>query len=61
MKLASRRSGDWSLYSALGLDIAGTGWGLASLGAGLLGGLGAIASGRLASRHAGGGAQPTAA
>jgi putative oxidoreductase len=59
--VASIGAGDWSLDNALGLDIAGTGWGLAALGAGLVGALGAIASGRLASRHAGGGAQPTAA
>ena len=59
--VASIGAGDWSLDNALGLDIAGAGWGLAALGAGLLGALGAIASGRLASRHADGGAQPTAA
>jgi putative oxidoreductase len=59
--VAAIGAGDWSLDSALGLDIAGTGWGLAALGAGLLGALGAIGSGRLAPRHAGGGAQPTAA
>ena len=56
--VASIGAGDWSLDSALGLDIAGTGWGLASLGAGLLGGLGAIASGRLVSRHADGAPSP---
>jgi putative oxidoreductase len=59
--VASIGAGDWSLDNALGLDIAGTGWGLAALGAGLVGALGAITSGRLASRHAGGGAQPTTA
>ena len=59
--VASIGAGDWSLDNALGLDIAGAGWGLAALGAGLLGALGAIASGRLASRHADRSAQPTAA
>jgi putative oxidoreductase len=59
--LASIGAGNWSLDNALGLDIAGAGWGLAALGAGLLGALGAIGSGRLASRHASEGAQPTAA
>src|SRR3954469_4763502 len=61
--VASIGAGDWSRDSALGFDIAGIGWGLAALGAGLLGGLGAVASGRLASRHRGttGPAHPTAA
>jgi putative oxidoreductase len=58
--VASIGAGNWSLDNALGLDIAGAGWGLAALAAGLLGALGAIASGRLVSRHARGGAQPTA-
>jgi hypothetical protein len=43
-------SGEWSLDEALGIDIAGTGSALAALGAGLLGGLGAVVSGRLADR-----------
>lgn len=55
-------AGNWSLDNALGLDVAGAGWALAALGAGLLGALGAIGSSRLASRHSGTGhAHPTAA
>jgi putative oxidoreductase len=42
--------GEASLDSALGLDVNGLGWALAALGAGLGGGLGAVASGRLAHR-----------
>jgi len=45
--LAAVGPGSWSLDSALRLDLAGTGWALAALGAGLLGGLGAIVSGSL--------------
>ena len=53
--VASIGAGDWSLDNALGLDIAGAGWGLAALGAGLLGGAGALAAGRLGgARHSGG-------
>jgi putative oxidoreductase len=59
--VAAIGAGDWSLDNALGLDIAGAGWGLAALGAGLVGALGAIGSGRLASRRVEHDAQPTAA
>jgi putative oxidoreductase len=59
--VAAVGAGSWSLDSALNLDLAGTGWGLAALGAGLLGGLGAYASGRLASRERPTPAHPTAA
>jgi putative oxidoreductase len=45
--LAAVGAGDWSLDSALGFDLAGAGWALGALGAGLLGGIGAVASGRL--------------
>jgi putative oxidoreductase len=45
--LAAVGPGDVSLDSALGLDIHGLGWALAALAAGVLGGLGAVASGRL--------------
>jgi putative oxidoreductase len=45
--LAAVGAGELSLDSALGLDLAGAGWGLAALAAGVLGGLGAIASGHL--------------
>lgn len=41
-------AGDWSLDSAVGIDMSGTLWALAALGAGVVGGLGAVVSGRLA-------------
>ena len=50
--LAGVGAGGWSLDDALGLDVAGSGWALAALGAGLAGGLGAVYGGRLASAHA---------
>jgi putative oxidoreductase len=50
--LAGVGPGSWSLDNALGIDWASTGWALAALGAGVLGGLLAIAQGRLASSHA---------
>jgi putative oxidoreductase len=43
--------GDWSLDNALGLDMAGDGWALAQLGAGLLGAAGAVMVGRVATRR----------
>jgi putative oxidoreductase len=46
--LAGAGAGDISLDNALGLDLAGTEWAFAALGAGLIGGIGAVASGRLA-------------
>jgi putative oxidoreductase len=46
--LAGIGAGDWSIDGALGLDLAGTGWALGALGAGLLGGIGAVSGGRLA-------------
>ena len=49
--------GAWSLDNALNLDLAGAGWGLAALAAGLLGGLGAVFSGRL--QHGGHHHEPT--
>jgi putative oxidoreductase len=45
--VAGLGAGKWSLDDALGLDDAGTVWALAALAAGLVGGLGAIASGRM--------------
>jgi putative oxidoreductase len=59
--LAGVGAGEWSLDHALGIDLAGTGWALAALGAGVLGGLGAVLSGRLASARAHGRGQPHAA
>jgi putative oxidoreductase len=51
--LAGIGSGDWSLDHALGIGLTGTGWALGALGAGLLGGIGAVLSGRIASRRTG--------
>jgi len=53
--LAALGAGDASLDSALDLDVGGLGWALAALGAGLVGGLGAVASGKLI--HHGGDSQ----
>jgi len=50
--LAGVGAGDASLDAALNLDLAGTGWALAALGVGLVGGIGAVLSGRLAGRGA---------
>jgi putative oxidoreductase len=44
--LAGVGAGAWSLDSAFGFDLHGTGWALAALAAGLLGGGGAAISGR---------------
>jgi putative oxidoreductase len=55
--LAGVGGGDISLDNALGLDVAGTWWALAALGAGLLGSIGALASGRFA-EHGGSAAHP---
>ena len=44
--------GAWSLDNAFGFDLSGTGWALAALAAGLLGGGAAVLSGRTASGHA---------
>lgn len=45
-------AGQASLDNALGLDLAGIGWALAALAAGLLGGFSAVALGRGATRRA---------
>jgi putative oxidoreductase len=50
--LAGVGAGHWSLDHALGLDLMSTGWALAALAAGVLGGLGAVLSGRLAGARA---------
>jgi putative oxidoreductase len=55
--LAGVGAGKISLDHALGIHMAGTGWALGALGVGILGGLGAIAQGRLAGRGQGSGAQ----
>jgi putative oxidoreductase len=59
--LAGVGAGDWSLDHALGLDLMSTGWALAALAAGVLGGLGAVLSGRLARQPGGDHGQPHAA
>ncbi len=45
--LAGIGAGEWSLDNAIGLNVAGTEWALAALAAGVLGGLGAVFTGRL--------------
>ena len=59
--IAGIGAGDWSLDNALGLDLAGAGWALAALGAGLVGGFGAVLSGRVLSRSNAGAGQPQGA
>jgi putative oxidoreductase len=51
--LSAVGAGAWSLDHALGLDLAGTGWALAELAAGLAGAVLAVASGRLTRREPG--------
>jgi putative oxidoreductase len=46
--LAGVGAGQWSLDHALGLDLMGTGWALAALAAGVLGGIAAVLGGHLA-------------
>jgi putative oxidoreductase len=41
--------GEWSLDNVLGIDWTGTGWALIALGAGILGGIGAVIQGRASS------------
>jgi putative oxidoreductase len=53
--------GEWSLDNALDIHMSGTEWALGALGAGVLGGLGAVLGGRLTSHRAGGHRQPDAA
>jgi putative oxidoreductase len=45
--LAGVGPGNWSLDGAVGIDLTGTLWAVGVLGAGVLGGLGAVLSGRL--------------
>jgi putative oxidoreductase len=54
-------AGDWSLDSALGLDLTGTDWALGALGVGVLGAIAPLARRALAQRSAGHPASPTAA
>ena len=53
--------GDWSLDNVLEIGWAGTGWALGALGAAVLGGLGAVLSGRLMAARGAGQGQPDAA
>lgn len=59
--LAGVGAGQWSLDHALSLDLASTGWALGALGVGLVGGVGAVLSGRAFSERRTGDAQATAA
>jgi putative oxidoreductase len=59
--LAGIGAGEWSLDNALGTDLTGTGWALGALGAGILGGLGAVIGGRLVPERDTGPEQPHAA
>jgi putative oxidoreductase len=59
--LAGIGAGNWSIDNMLGIDWTGTGWALGALGAGILGGLGAVLSGRLVTHHGHGRGQPHAA
>jgi putative oxidoreductase len=59
--LAGVGAGTWSLDHVLNIDDAGTGWALAAFGAGVLGGLGAVLSGRLAAPRRSAPSQPEAA
>ena len=45
--LAGIGPGDWSLDNTLDIDLAGTGWALGALGAGVVGGVSAVVIGRL--------------
>ena len=53
-------SGTLSLDHALGLNVAGIGWALGALALGVIGGIGAVASGRLQTRHTAGTEAPVA-
>lgn len=61
--LAGASAGQWSLDNAFDLNVAGTDWAVGALVVGLLGGIGAVAQGRLASSGESGteSGQPTAA
>jgi putative oxidoreductase len=59
--LAGTGPGDWSLDHALDIDIAGTGWALGALGAGVLAGIGPLLGGRLTSGRRADHGQPNTA
>lgn len=54
-------AGDWSLDDAFGLDLAGAGWALAALAAGIAGAFGAIAAGHARTTQRRGPATPASA
>jgi putative oxidoreductase len=56
--LAGVGPGGWSLDNAVGIDWSSTGWALAALGAGLLGGGATVIAGRLAADRDDRGARP---
>jgi putative oxidoreductase len=56
--LAAVGPGRWSLDTALDIDWASTGWALAALGAGLIGGLATVTGGRMAAGRDEAGTQP---
>jgi putative oxidoreductase len=49
--LAGVGAGAWSLDNAFGFDLNGTIWAIAALAAGIIGGLGAVLSGRMSARR----------
>ena len=49
--LAGIGAGSWSLDNAFGFDLHGTVWAIAALAAGVIGGAGAVLSGRISARH----------
>jgi putative oxidoreductase len=49
--LAAIGAGNWSLDNALGFDLHSTVWGIAALAAGVIGGVGAVLSGRISAGH----------
>jgi putative oxidoreductase len=59
--LAGIGPGEWSLDNALGVDWTGTGWALIALGAGIVGGIGAVIQGRASSPRPADEAPPTPA
>jgi putative oxidoreductase len=59
--LAGVGPGEWSLDNAFGIDWTGTGWALIALGAGVLGGVGAVIQGRASSPSPADQAPPTPA
>jgi putative oxidoreductase len=59
--LAGAGPGDWSIDNALGIDMTGTEWAVGALGAGVLGGLGAVLSGRMTTAAGADHGQPDAA